>query len=676
MKKTILLTALLAFSFSMSTVFAQWQPTNGPAGGYVRNFIFSDSIVIAATGGGPLATTSEGSSWAFRTAGLTSCDSKSFAKIGRYVFLSTDEDVFRSTNNGITWEPAGTVMDGKYVKTITAFNNVLFAGTYLRGIYRSTDSGATWTAVNNGMPAKYVYWLAADDSNIYAGTYTSGMYRSSDTGSSWTAINTGLTDPSIMTVTAFGGKIFAGTLSSGVFVSTNKGNSFAALGTSIMGVKGFTALKGVLYAGSYGGGVYKSLDTGRTWTQVNSGLSETEIWSIGSSDSVLYVGVTSGHVYRSINYGASWSLCNSSNTFKACVGSIVSSGTTLDAGSHGSCLFTSSTGGSSWTPTSTISTVEIRSEVSYDSLVFAGTDMLGIFKSTNNGTSFANVNTGLTSNWIQSFTFCGTKVFAGSGEAGVFLTINDGSSWSPVNTGLGCLNVTALASDGVNVFAGTADSGVYVTANYGSIWSPVNNGLSSKNITALSLMNGYLFAGTKADGIFVSTNSGTNWNPASNGLPSASNIRCLYAYETSVFTGTGTGEVFASFDNGNDWVSVSDGLVGAPVLSLCSSGSYLYAGINAGGVWERPLSELTGIKEIIHDIGSIIIFPNPTTDIFTIEAPPQAIIEITSIQGQHVKTLATTGNKTNVDVSELPGGVYVVEVKTEKGVSVSKFIKE
>ena len=35
-----------------------------------------------------------------------------------------------------------------------------------------------------------------------------------------------------------------------------------------------------------------------------------------------------------------------------------------------------------------------------------------------------------------------------------------------------------------------------------------------------------------------------------------------------------------------------------------------------------------------------------------------------------------SGNKTNVDVSALPCGVYVVEVKTEKGVEVKKFVKE
>ena len=67
---------------------------------------------------------------------------------------------------------------------------------------------------------------------------------------------------------------------------------------------------------------------------------------------------------------------------------------------------------------------------------------------------------------------------------------------------------------------------------------------------------------------------------------------------------------------------------------------------------------------------------NPADDYITIEALQDAVIEITNIQGQLIKNFATTGNKTNIDVSAFPSGVYVVEVKTEKGVEVKKFIKE
>ena len=96
--------------------------------------------------------------------------------------------------------------------------------------------------------------------------------------------------------------------------------------------------------------------------------------------------------------------------------------------------------------------------------------------------------------------------------------------------------------------------------------------------------------------------------------------------------------------------------------------------------------ELTSLQSFSADISQINIFPNPSAGNISIESPAQAIIEISNIQGQLIKTLAASGAKTNVDhiglssyvvdVSALPCGVYIVEVRTEKGVAVKKFIKE
>ena len=302
--------------------------------------------------------------------------------------------------------------------------------------------------------------------------------------------------------------------------------------------------------------------------------------------------------------------------------------------------------------------------------------MLGIYQSTNNGSSFATATTGLTSNWIQSFTFCGSRVFAGSGEAGVFVSTNKGTNWSAVNSGLYCLDIAALASDGSNIFAGTADSGVYVSSNYGSGWTQVNNGLTSKNITALKFVNGYLFAGTISDGIFISNNNGTTWNSQSNGLPLLSNIRCFDAYDTVVFAGTGDGEIFASYNYGNNWISINNGLSGSPVLSLCSSGNYLYAGINAGGVWKRPLSEILATKEINNDESNISVYPNPAINYLTIETLLKSTFDILNIQGQIVLQQPLQKGKTKIDIEGLAKGIYILKLNHCSKIIVTKIVKE
>ncbi len=83
-----------------------------------------------------------------------------------------------------------------------------------------------------------------------------------------------------------------------------------------------------------------------------------------------------------------------------------------------------------------------------------------------------------------------------------------------------------------------------------------------------------------------------------------------------------------------------------------------------------------GINEFEAQQESVLVYPNPTVDNLTIESSQCAVIEITNIQGQLLKTLTTTGNKTNVDVSALPSGVYIVQVKSEKVIKVGKFVKE
>ena len=83
----------------------------------------------------------------------------------------------------------------------------------------------------------------------------------------------------------------------------------------------------------------------------------------------------------------------------------------------------------------------------------------------------------------------------------------------------------------------------------------------------------------------------------------------------------------------------------------------------------------SGIADFVNK-PDILVYPNPTTNNLNITSNKPAKIEISTIQGQLIKTLITSGAKTNVDVSTLPCGVYVVEVKTEKGIAVKKFVKE
>jgi len=95
----------------------------------------------------------------------------------------------------------------------------------------------------------------------------------------------------------------------------------------------------------------------------------------------------------------------------------------------------------------------------------------------------------------------------------------------------------------------------------------------------------------------------------------------------------------------------------------------------------RVYQNVSGTKNVLNMNNIMNIYPNSATDNITIESQQQELqiainIEIYNIHGQPIKFLTTFCDKTSIDISSFPCGVYIVEVKTEKGVTVKKFIKE
>ena len=85
---------------------------------------------------------------------------------------------------------------------------------------------------------------------------------------------------------------------------------------------------------------------------------------------------------------------------------------------------------------------------------------------------------------VYSLAVSGTNLFAGT-YGGVFLSTNNGTSWTQVNTGLTNTNVRSLAVSGTNLFAGTEGGGVFLSTNNGTSWTQVNTGLTNTNVRSL-----------------------------------------------------------------------------------------------------------------------------------------------------------------------------------------------
>lgn len=115
-------------------------------------------------------------------------------------------------------------------------------------------------------------------------------------------------------------------------------------------------------------------------------------------------------------------------------------------------------------------------------------------------------------------------VYVGTYCGGVFRSTDDGTSWTAANTGLTHPAVNALAvnsADGAaglpTLFAGTC-GGVFRSTDGGASWAEANSGIMNPDTRSLAVSPdpygtgvNHVLAGTAGGGVYLSTDNGTSW---------------------------------------------------------------------------------------------------------------------------------------------------------------------
>jgi len=133
------------------------------------------------------------------------------------------------------------------------------------------------------------------------------------------------------------------------------------------------------------------------------------------------------------------------------------------------------------------------------------------------------------------------------------------------------------------------------------------------------------------------------------------------------------------------YISANPNLSDCDVLSICaylnSPNGTISIHDNAPGCNSQEEVEaacLTIVEEIKTENG-ITIIPNPSNDKITISSSAITRITLLSIfnaSGEKVMERQLTDTETQLDISALPRGVYIVRVRNEMMVDVAKMIKE
>ncbi len=393
--------------------------------------------------------------------------------------------------------------------------------------------------------------------------------------------------------------------------------------------------------------MFRSTTNGENWSEVNNGLADSVIWSIGiNSTGDVYAGTYDG-VFRSTNSGDSWQHVGYGQSFREVEALEFNSQDHIFAGTYVGGIFRSTDNGSTWTQTNNglVDTRVYSLAINSSDHVFAGTAD-GIYRSTDLGGSWIKVSAGLNTGtkglavdasdnlyvpvWTgQSYPFTGW----------IYRSTNDGESWQTFKDTLARPTVYSMAiSPSGSIFVGGSFH-VYRTSALEPSWSIVNSGLPHGLVRHVAVnSHGVVFAATpfglsrsdddiaswtKADeglsleypheigavaldhqddlyvaplgiGIWKSTDSGDSWADITNNLGNTDIEEIAFNDAGNIFVGTWSGGVWRSTNGGSWWTYM--GLTYASELTITSRGD-IYAGTNqSNGLFKSTNNGVTWIS--------------------------------------------------------------------------------
>ena len=323
---------------------------------------------------------------------------------------------------------------------------------YCPGIYKSTDGGESWKLLEEvtGDPSEGgVYINEYNDSEIYS-VFGRETFVSKDGGISSDVFLDTKEHPIIpdvgVEIITFGeseSEVFMAGLQ-GVYRTYDNGKTWIESNTGFVGsevVDLVTSLDGTMYATTYNLGIFKSTDGGKNWVFASFGIKNWYGMQLAThpEDADTLFTTTNGGVYKSTNAGKSWELIGGSDLCD-------------DEDAGGNCHYHG---------------IVVEKEAPFKVLVGSGGDQyakegVGLTGSEDNGESWRNSDDGFVrdvhvsklvidpnnNNVFYATTQGETEYTDKVGDgAGVFKSTDRGNNWTQINNGLNSLETNVLTVD-------------------------------------------------------------------------------------------------------------------------------------------------------------------------------------------------------------------------------------
>ncbi|MGK2936647.1 MAG: WD40/YVTN/BNR-like repeat-containing protein [Solirubrobacteraceae bacterium] len=453
----------------------------------------------------------------------------SFSNVNTGYLVLEDGTVVGSTDGGATWSPKTAVpgtraAGGNATPTDIAFTSdtVGFASSTQGRIYRTTDGGGSWTQVND--TNRSVNDVTFVDANTGFAVGASGLFlETTDGGTTWVPKNTGADGSTLTTVRAVDANNAIATNEKGDFLlrTTDKGATFSRVSATTQSTNtvGYSSATRVVAAGN-DGALAASNDGGATFTTIGNPRLSGRYFVIRSAPggSAFATGENGG-LARTTDGGQTWTKVGVPTSEDILDVSFPTAqiGYAIDTDGK---LFKSTNTGTSWANLDTGTTAKPGAVYAPSASVVILVGPTGVRRSGNGADSFTTVKGAVAKAKLDDYDDAGSSIIVW-GRTALLRSGDKGKTWKALK--LPGKKTKVTRADFVTANSGfLRDSGgrLWKTTNGGKKWTEVQSVGSTDyyGMSFSSATSGYLVTSEFGDAdelgyLLRTTDGGKTWAP-------------------------------------------------------------------------------------------------------------------------------------------------------------------
>jgi hypothetical protein len=602
MKNYLISFILGAFLTQIAIGQAIWQQYQGPFVGGVASYATKSDTIFIGTPMGVYSSTDKGNTWT--VTGL---------KESWHNAILTNNNLLisqlgYSQDNGKNWS---SYLNGWHegFRALYSFKGIVYAGTD-NGVFKFNSDDKSWASKNSGIKGEE-FWqkdsiitsFTSIGNILFCGTFNKGMFFSRDSGETWNKSSV-ISSGNVKKLLNYKDTLFA--IANGIFLSADSGQNWiniqynlATSNMSDIAVLNDTIILSTL------NGIFKFNKSNLIWKSFNNESFET----LFVTDNILFASNSYG-LYRWNNQNSLFELSNNG----------INTARILDMALFSNILYCTTEVGTFYTADNGKSwngVAEAKNQFCYaiaqnDTMLFIGTGGNGIISSSIHSNIWHSLNNGLTSEVIWDIEANGNTLFAAT-DSGPFISKNSGKNWIPITKGFqhsssqyGTSPKQALSIvSGNGMVLASNLSGLYKLSKDSTKWDLV--GFSEDGGKMVKIIDNTVYFGKELGGLYKSIDSCKTWIP----LYIDSNnpvIFDMFKRGNNNLYASSTLHIYYSSDEGKHWDNWSEtGMPNLFIYRVIQGDSFLYAGTYGRSVFKREYLKLTDCRSSYFDISGSAI---------------------------------------------------------------------